>query len=124
MRVVTIDHVNISGTRELVEKCRTFYTDILGLRDGYRPPFKSTGFWLYAGETAIVHLTEKTPRASTGTGPLDHFAFSCEGLREMLERLETRGVKYSMTEVPESRTTQIFVQDPAGIALELNFPAM
>ena len=121
MNVVRIDHVNISGSPELIAKCRTFYINILGLREGYRPPFRSAGFWLYAGETAIVHLTEKNTHASAGTGSLDHFAFSCEGLPEMLERLKIHKVQYSATEVPESRTTQVFVQDPAGIALELNF---
>ena len=59
MHVVRIDHVNIIGSPELVAKCRTFYIDILGLQEGYRPPFRSSGFWLYAGKAANVHLTVK-----------------------------------------------------------------
>lgn len=123
MHVVKIDHINIAGTSRLVAACRAFYIDVLGLKEGHRPSFSSRGFWLYAGENAVVHLTEKSDHVAGDTSPLDHFAFSCVGVAEMLERLKVHEIAHSITEVPGSGATQLFIKDPAGIGLELNFPA-
>jgi len=49
-----LDHVNIR-TRQL-SVVRAFYTDVLGLKDGPRPPFGHPGAWLYAGDRPVVHL--------------------------------------------------------------------
>ena len=121
MRIVTIDHINIAGSPALVSACRTFYVDVLGLREGERPPFSSRGFWLYAGESPVVHLTEKSDHATGDTGSLDHFAFRCEGVAEAVERLKLHGIEYEISGVPGTTATQLFLRDPAGIELELNF---
>lgn len=123
MRVLNIDHINIAGPTVLLAACRAFYVEIIGLQEGDRPPFSSRGFWLYAGESPVVHLTEKSGYLVGGTSPLDHFAFNCEGLAEILERLKNHQIAHSITEVPGSSATQVFIKDPAGIALELNFPS-
>jgi catechol 2,3-dioxygenase-like lactoylglutathione lyase family enzyme len=122
MQVLRIDHVNISGPPALIAKCRTFYVDVLALTDGYRPPFRSQGYWLYAGERPIVHLLERGDDAQPRpTGALNHVAFKCEGLAEMMARLAKHEVEFKLDEVPASNETQLFVTDPAGVALELNF---
>jgi len=122
MQVLGIDHVNISGPPALIAKCRTFYLEVLGLADGYRPPFRSKGYWLYAGERPIVHLLERGDDAQPRpTGALDHFALKCEGLAEMMARLAKQEVPYKLDEVPASNETQLFVTDPAGVRIELNF---
>ena len=51
---LALDHVNIRTRRLSV--LRAFYTDVLGLKDGPRPPFGHPGAWLYAGDHPIVHL--------------------------------------------------------------------
>ena len=66
-------------------------------------------------------LTERNRHESAGNGAFDHIAFTCVGLNEMLERLKNHDIEYSVTEVPGSETRQVFLRDPAGIALELNF---
>ena len=58
MSVIGFDHYNLCGPRELLESLRVFYTEVVGLTDGYRPPFETFGFWLYAGEHAVLHLSE------------------------------------------------------------------
>ncbi len=117
--VRALHHVNIQGLATLVDACRAFYTDVLGLREGYRPPFRRRGYWLYAGEAAVVHLSESEPRPSGAA--LDHVAFECEGLDEMIARLDARGVAYELDRVPDSGEAQIFLRDPAGVGVELNF---
>jgi extradiol dioxygenase family protein len=120
MRVVGLDHVNIAGPLELLERVRTFYIDILGLTDGPRPQFRSLGFWLYAGELPIVHLSERN-RETSGTSALDHFAFTCEGLDDMIARLQARAIPFELDPAREGKRAQIFITDPAGVSLELNF---
>jgi len=122
MNVLGLDHINISGSGALIENCRRFYVEILGLREGPRPPFRSRGFWLYAGDQAIVHLSEKTRQTAVRDDhALDHCALHCKGLRETIQRLEANGVAYTLKEVPGSGDAQIFVSDPGGLRLELNF---
>ncbi|HWW61067.1 MAG TPA: VOC family protein [Thermoanaerobaculia bacterium] len=120
MRVLAIDHINIAGPSDLIARCRTFYTEILGLIDGHRPPFRSRGFWLYAGDQPVVHLTEND-RNGAQSGPFNHFAFACEGIDDAIARLEAHAIPFERDDVPATRQTQLFLKDPAGISLELNF---
>jgi catechol 2,3-dioxygenase-like lactoylglutathione lyase family enzyme len=121
MPVTHIDHINIAGSFALLEACRAFYVDVLGLRDGERPPFRSRGFWLYAGGSPVVHLTESDREPHAAATSFDHFAFACEDADEMRARLQQRGVAFEADEVPETGAVQFFLRDPAGVALELNF---
>ena len=54
MKILGLDHYNLCAPRELLEELREFYTDTVGLTVGYRPPFDSAGYWLYAGEQAVL----------------------------------------------------------------------
>lgn len=122
MRVLGLDHVNIAGSGSLIERCRAFYVDVLGLDDGHRPPFRSRGFWLYAGGQPVVHLTvkEHDPTANGATA-LDHFAFSCDGLEDAMARLRELGIPFELDPARDTKAAQLFVTDPAGVSLELNF---
>ena len=119
MGVSGIDHLNISGRPDLIARCRDFYVDVLGLAEGYRPPFSSRGFWLYAGDRPIVHLTESA--AANEGAALDHIAFACDGADELIERLQRSGVEYQVNRVPGTEQLQLFLRDPAGVGVELNF---
>ncbi|MEO6259546.1 MAG: diguanylate cyclase [Thermoanaerobaculia bacterium] len=122
MKILGIDHINISGPRTLIDECRAFYVDILGLQDGPRPPFRTPGFWLYAGDRAIVHLSEKIRETTARTDTaFDHCAMSCSGLESAKQRLQDHAVPYTLKQVPGSGDAQIFLQDPGGLTLELNF---
>lgn len=123
MFVSGIDHINIAGSRELIARCRTFYVELLGLTDGSRPPFRSRGFWLYAGEHPIVHLSERDIHdVDAPANPFNHFALSCRGVEAAIERLQRHGIAFSIDRVPDSHRVQLFLHDPAGIGVELNFP--
>lgn len=124
MALVGLSHYAIRLAPEAVEKTTSFYADILGLKSGYRPPFQFPGAWLYAGESAVVHLIgtgdEKT---APDTGRLDHIAFDAKGIAEMRAHLEARGVTYRERAVPDTDLRQLFVRDPNGIQIELNYRA-
>ena len=121
-------------TRDL-EATRDFYVDILGLEDGYRPPFAFDGHWIYLGDRAVIHVAElgdylkrrnRTHDASGDgtTGSIDHIAFEATGLKDMIARLEKHGIAASHRKVPNLDLHQVFVLDPNGIRIELNYPAL
>jgi catechol 2,3-dioxygenase-like lactoylglutathione lyase family enzyme len=127
MHVNGIDHFNIR-TRDLDRLCK-FYTKVLGLEIGDRPPFDSPGVWLYAGGHPILHVgvardgngNGGRDRDSDNTLPLDHIALEAEGLADAVERLDGAGIEYRMLDVPGREMKQIFVRDPDGVTIELNF---
>src|SRR5215210_967084 len=126
MNTVSLNHFNITAPTELLEKVRDFYVEVLGLTVGERPDFRRKGFWLYAGQEPIVHLTTcegNDARVNGETGPsfLDHVAFSCKGLSGLIERLKHLHIPYEMAEVTSLGQVQVFIRDPARVGVELNF---
>jgi catechol 2,3-dioxygenase-like lactoylglutathione lyase family enzyme len=124
MGVRGLNHFNVTASAEVIESVRDFYVEVLGLRLGARPGFRREGFWLYAGTEPLVHLTTEDggdTRAGDARTAFDHVAFSCEGLREFVARLERAGVEYEMDEVASLEQVQLSLRDPAGVGLELNF---
>src|SRR5205814_7593730 len=49
-----------------------FYSELLGLRDGPRPPLSFPGAWLYSGASAILHIVGGRSRADLKPGVIDH----------------------------------------------------
>jgi catechol 2,3-dioxygenase-like lactoylglutathione lyase family enzyme len=126
MNIVGLSHFNITAPREMLERVRDFYVEVLGLAVGRRPAFTREGFWLYAGAEPLVHLTAcdaDDPRGGGAHGPgfFDHVAFSVSGLAGALERLRRSGVPYELAEVSSLGQVQVFLRDPAGVGVELNF---
>jgi catechol 2,3-dioxygenase-like lactoylglutathione lyase family enzyme len=118
-----IDHINICAPAGLVARVRDFYCAVFGLVEGFRPQFQSPGYWLYAGDRALVHLSVNDRHgAGDGPGHLDHVAFQTSGLEQLLERLRALEIEYRSNYIPEFEMTQVFFTDPAGTGLEVNFP--
>lgn len=112
-----------------LEATKDFYVDLLGLEVGYRPPLAFPGYWLYTGGEPTVHLigpreseSGRAPREAGETGLLDHVAFSCTGLAAMKARLAERGIRYEERVVPRDGQIQLFLRDPNGVNVELNYP--
>jgi catechol-2,3-dioxygenase len=117
-----IDHINIAGPMELLERVRDFYCAVLDLEDGFRPGFSQRGFWLYAGDKPLIHLSESSRhQGNDRQGHLDHIAFQTTGLEAMIGRLESNGIEFRSSHTPELNMSQLFFKDPAGTGLEINF---
>ena len=124
MNVTGLHHFNITAPAGLIQQVLDFYVRVLGLEVGERPDFRRAGFWLYAGTEPLVHLTvcdAEDIRAHGAQGFFDHLALSCKGLKEVVTRLKDLRIPYEVIEIPALSQTQIFVRDPAGIGIELNF---
>ena len=121
-----LDHINFRAPEAMIEQLRAFYRDLIGLSDGPRPAFRSRGYWLYAGGRDVLHLTITAdeggaPVRPARTGWLDHIAWACTDADAVRARLDAAAVSYEVDEVPGSGQLQIFLTDPAGIGVELNF---
>ena len=124
MHISGFSHYNLRAPRELLDVLRDFYTEVVGLAEGGRPPFKSFGYWLYVGDQDVLHLTEATQGEDRPIQPrttFDHAAFNCTGRRGFADALTKRGINYEVDEVPETGQVQLFFKDPAGNGVELNF---
>lgn len=122
MALISLDHINLV-TSDLEGTIR-FYRDLLGLELGPRPSFAFPGAWLYLSGRPVVHLVLREDAvASAATGAIDHVAFSCEDFEGLRTRLEAAGITHEVREVPGGRLRQIFLRDPNGVKVELNFAA-
>jgi catechol 2,3-dioxygenase-like lactoylglutathione lyase family enzyme len=121
MPVAGFQHINIRSAD--VERTRDFYERIVGLRVGDRPPFQSVGYWLYLGAQPIVHLVQRNPGdvPQAGSGNVDHIAFEGIDIEATRATLTSAGIPFQEQIVPRDQTRQIFVLDPDGIKVELNF---
>jgi catechol 2,3-dioxygenase-like lactoylglutathione lyase family enzyme len=143
MPVSKLAHYSIRTT-DLAQSCR-FYERILGFKQGYRPPFDFPGAWLYKGgdeaDFGTVHIIGVDPNnpagltaylgdkplpasgTGTGTGTVDHIAFLAASVEQMWETLKAEGIAYRERTVPSLGLHQVFIEDPSGVTIELNFPA-
>jgi catechol 2,3-dioxygenase-like lactoylglutathione lyase family enzyme len=139
MAVTKLAHYSIRTTD--LEKSRQFYTQVLGFREGFRPPFNFPGIWLYNGsdesEFGVVHIIgidSNDPSGlvdylgdkglpETGTGTVDHIAFLATGLPDFWATLRREGYEWRDRTVPSLGLHQVFVEDPSGVTIEMNFRA-
>lgn len=112
-----------------------WYENVLGLKVGYTPDFKFPVTWLYIGDRDVLHITEgganisenrkqylgQQSDATKGSGVVDHVAFRCTGLREMMENLKRHNVAFKQRMVSGQGLYQLFLLDPNDVKIELNF---
>jgi catechol 2,3-dioxygenase-like lactoylglutathione lyase family enzyme len=131
LTIQALEHVTIRCAQ--LQRTRDFYVELMGLKDGERPNFPFRGHWLYLGGVPVVHLVEASdsagawgrdiviPKAEDGTGSFDHVAFRADDFQAMRERLKKAGVTFKERQVPGGRLSQLFVPDPEGVLVEINF---
>src|SRR5712675_1250635 len=123
---------------EDLEKTKDWYVDVLGMRVGPHPDFKFPVYWLYLGDDDVLHITQggakisenrmkylgQQSTASTGSGVVDHVAFRATGLLELIDHLKKKGVDFKERRVNDQGLYQLFLIDPNGVKIELNFEAV
>lgn len=129
-----LDHYSIRTTN--LAETERFYTDVLGMEVGPRPNFPFPGVWLYQDKVAVVHVVGidpnnpdglkdylgDKPMAEPGTGTIDHIAFVGSDVEGMRAKFRGIGIPFRDRTVPAMNLEQVFVEDPNGVTIELNFP--
>ena len=117
-----------------LEKTKDFYVDVLGFEIMPRPDFPFKGYWLgvngkiqvHMGQAGIAnaelyYLGTTKACAQDNAGVIDHIAFLATGPEQFLARFKELGLSARPRSFPESELYQLFVKDPDGLTIELNF---
>jgi glyoxylase I family protein len=100
-----------------LDKCFSFYSNVLGLKTLDRPDFGFPGHWFQVGETSQLHLMvmdEVIPAT------MRHMAIEVEDFGTTIKTLEAEDVP--ITEGPAKRvdgSDYLFCKDPDGNLIEI-----
>jgi catechol 2,3-dioxygenase-like lactoylglutathione lyase family enzyme len=132
MPVTELNHYFVRANN--LEETKDFYCDVLGLSVMPRPSFPFPGYWLGADGKIQVHmgpagidnaelyyLGTPTGAANDHAGVIDHIAFLASDPNGFIRRFKERGIEYRPRSLPEFDLYQLFVKDPNGLTIELNF---
>ena len=129
MPIVALHHYFVRS-RDLA-RSRHFYCDVLGFEEMLRPEFSYPGYWLGVNGQVQIHMgrsgTPDAPPAdapAASTGAVDHVAFTSSDPEEFSRRLRAEGLTTRERYRQDTGLLQIFVADPDGIMIELNFPGV
>jgi catechol 2,3-dioxygenase-like lactoylglutathione lyase family enzyme len=142
MPIGRLDHYSIR-TLDLAASER-FYTQVIGFQVGPRPPFPFPGIWLYngaptPGSNGVVHIIGidvndaqglidylgdiDLDKLNDGTGTVDHIAFLATDRVSLVTRCAAHHIEIRERTVPSLGLHQVFMEDPSGVTIELNYPA-
>ena len=136
MPISHIEHFLVAA--DDIDATRDWYARVLGMKSGPHPDFGFPVHWMYVDDIDIVHigpsakqagemqkqyLGRTSQKSEEGTGALDHIAFRATGLRQMLEHLKREKVPFSQRRANGQALFQLFLYDPNGIKIELNYAA-
>ena len=125
VEITSLHHVAVCVTE--IGRSKSFYGEILGLREVARPAFPFEGAWYELGDGRQLHLiVHEAPRTLRGTMEIDlrdgHFAFGVADYDRTAERLRASGVECVLRPDNVTPWKQIYVTDPDGNVIELNAP--
>ena len=136
MPVSHIEHFLVAA--DDIDATRDWYARVLGMRPGPHPDFGFPVHWMYVGEVDVVHigpsarmagaiqkqyLGRTSEKSDQGTGAIDHIAFRATGLPETIEHLRREKIDFRQRRANGQALFQLFLYDPNGIKIELNFAA-
>jgi len=130
-----IEHFLIQSSD--IDRTRDWYVKVLGMREGPHPDFGFPAHWLYLGDVPVLHLTQgggdvsqnrlkylgQQSNATEGTGVIDHVAFRATGLLGMIAHLQKLKIEFKERQVDDQGLYQLFLFDPNGVKVELNYQA-
>ena len=121
MNINKLDHVNVRTTqlKEMIE----WYSSVLGMRSGNRPEFPFPGAWMYAGDSAVVHLVgvENPGIGAEQALKLEHFAFSASDHKRFIQHLESGQTPFSQIDRSDFNRIQVNLWDPDGNHIHVDF---
>jgi len=135
MPLTHMEHFLIQA--EDLEATKDWYVKVLGFRVGPHPDFRFPVYWLYLGDADVLHMTQggkqisknrktylgQESDATQGSGVIDHVAFRASGLNDMIAHLGRLGIEFKERQVNDQGLYQLFLFDPNGVKIELNYAA-
>lgn len=125
MKTRGIHHINIGCRESDLAAIEKFYCEGLGMTVGPRPAFPNKGLWLYCGDHPLIHVVARFkpdwPGIDEKHSGYDHTAYEVFGVPQYRERLKKLAIDFDEQNVPDAGF-QMFMRDPVGNKVELNFP--
>lgn len=135
MPLAFVEHFLIQSAD--IEATKDWWVNVLGMRVGPSPDFKFPVYWLYIGDKDVLHLTQggknvsenrmkylgQTSQSTEGSGVIDHIGFRATGLAATIDKLNELGIDFKERQVNDQGLYQLFLFDPNGVKVELNFSA-
>jgi catechol 2,3-dioxygenase-like lactoylglutathione lyase family enzyme len=124
MPALDIHHVAIKTAD--IDATVKFYNEVLGSHSVPRPPFDFPGAWLSLGST-MFHIyggdaaKDNAGQYQRGGAAVDHIALAAADFAGMKKRLDEVGLEWRQNDIPPAGLWQLFVHDPSGVLIELNF---
>ena len=132
MPIIDWDHYTVRSKDAAAS--RAFYEQALGLNVRERHGFAVPAFVVSIGDREVVHVFQASPEIEAIfarmppaeqlegwlTGRLHHVEFWATDVVGMRERLRAHGVAVKERTLPDKH--QLQMNDPDGIAVNLNFP--
>jgi catechol 2,3-dioxygenase-like lactoylglutathione lyase family enzyme len=120
---------------EDIEATKDRYAKVLGFRDGPGPDFKFPAYWLYLGDRDVLHISTggknvsenrkkyfgQESETTRGSVLIDHIGFRTTGLEDVIAHLNKHGVEFKERQFDDQGLRQLFLRDPNGVKIELNF---
>jgi catechol 2,3-dioxygenase-like lactoylglutathione lyase family enzyme len=132
MPVTELNHYLIRANN--LERTKDFYCKVLGFQVMPRPDFPFPGYWLGINGKIQVHMAQAgvpnaelyylgSPKnaATDHAGVIDHIAFLATDPEKFVKHFKDLKIKSRPRNFPESKLYQLFVKDPDGLTIELNF---
>jgi catechol 2,3-dioxygenase-like lactoylglutathione lyase family enzyme len=104
-----------------LEATRAFY-EALGLKAAPLGDGNTRGYGILSGPMLLVQLVEADAAGAPASGGvIDRIAFRGSDAERTRERLSNLGVEFEESAAPGGRLQQIFLSDPNGVRIEINF---
>lgn len=113
-----IDHVNIHARDP--KAMVAFLEAVLDASEGFRPPFRHPGHWVYLDGVPAIHVDHAGEDEPLAGGIFNHIAFGVFDFEPLLARVEAVGWPHELAGIPGG-VGQIFVTGPEGIRIELQY---
>jgi catechol 2,3-dioxygenase-like lactoylglutathione lyase family enzyme len=135
MAITELNHYFVRAND--LERTKRFYCEALGFEVMPRPALDFPGYWLGVNGKVQVHMGPHgiadaalyymgtTARSATdNAGVVDHIAFQAEDAASFSRRFEALGLASRRRYIAEIELLQLFINDPDGLTIELNFPGV
>lgn len=128
MALLDIHHIALRCKPGNLDKTVDFYTGMLGMKMAHRPDLGFPGAWLDINET-MFHIVDHRPAKSLdpwhhrpeADAMFDHIAVKSHDFDAMRQRLIDMGADWRQLDLSHADLWQLFVLDPNGIIVEMNF---
>ncbi len=114
--VTSLHHVNVTVPAELEAATKTFYGEIVGLKQIPKPETsRQSGAWYEIGDVQLHLSVEHEPRQISSR----HICFAVSNLNEAEQIFRRAGVEIIPDPRPTPGAPRFYVRDPGGNQLEI-----